>query len=444
MHLFDQLGDLITDAMPRFRVPGVAVGILHEGEEYTAGFGVTSVEHPLSVDAGTLFQIGSVSKTFTATLAMRLVEEGRLDLDAPVRKYLPDLRLADESVAARVTVRHLFIHTGGWLGDYFDDFGPGADALAQYVARMVELPQLTPLGAVWAYNNAAFALAGRVLEVVTGQSYEDALRHRVLAPLALNDTFLFPSDAMTHRFVVGHNVDGDEVRVARPWALARAATPIGGVISNVKELLRYARFHMSDGEGVLSRGALNAMQSPLATAALGDEMGLSWFLRNRGDMRTAGHGGATNGQQCDFTFAPQRGFALCILTNSNRGAALIREVSQWVWQQYFGIAPTELQLIAKSAEELASFVGRYTSLLADIELTLRDGEFVLQSIPKGGFPKRDSPPMPTPPPTRLAFCGEDRVVALDDPFKDLQGEFLRSTDGSIEWFRFGGRIRARE
>ena len=131
MNLFEQLCERITDAMPRLHVPGVAVGLLHEDEEFTAGFGLTSIDHPLAVDADTLFQIGSITKTFTATLAMRLVEHGQLDLEAPVRNYLPDFRLIDDSVATRVTVKQLFIHTAGWVGDYFDDLGPGDDALAK-------------------------------------------------------------------------------------------------------------------------------------------------------------------------------------------------------------------------------------------------------------------------------------------------------------------------
>ena len=107
--------------MEETQTPGVAVGLLHEGEEHVAGFGVTSLENPLEVTPDTLFQIGSITKTFTGTAAMRLVERGELDLDAPVRTYLPGLKLSDEDVAARVTMRHLLTHTGGWIGDYFDD-----------------------------------------------------------------------------------------------------------------------------------------------------------------------------------------------------------------------------------------------------------------------------------------------------------------------------------
>src|SRR6266545_2698458 len=102
-------------------VPGVALGVWHEGDEHAAGVGVTSVENPLEIDADTLFQVGSITKTVTASVAMRLVEQGELDLDAPARTYLPRFRLADEDVATRVTMRHLLTHTGGWVGDYFDD-----------------------------------------------------------------------------------------------------------------------------------------------------------------------------------------------------------------------------------------------------------------------------------------------------------------------------------
>jgi CubicO group peptidase (beta-lactamase class C family) len=109
------LQDVVQTAMRRFHVPGVAVGVVRDGVEETAGFGVTSIDNPLPVDADTLFQIGSITKTFTASAIMRLVEQGRIDLDAPVRGYVPGLRLADPSVTERVTLRHLLTHTAGFI-----------------------------------------------------------------------------------------------------------------------------------------------------------------------------------------------------------------------------------------------------------------------------------------------------------------------------------------
>src|SRR5436853_7715181 len=104
------LQEKLTETAERLQVPGVAVGVLLDGEEHHAFHGVTSVENPLPVDKDTLFQFGSTGKTFTATALMRFVEEGKVDLDAPVRRYLPDFALKDESVAENVTVLQLLNH----------------------------------------------------------------------------------------------------------------------------------------------------------------------------------------------------------------------------------------------------------------------------------------------------------------------------------------------
>ena len=445
---FEQLGSYITDAMQQYHVPGVAVGVQHEGREYTAGFGVTNVKHPLPVNGDTLFQIGSTTKTFTATTAMRLVELSKLDLDMPVRHYLPDFRMADPDVTARVTTRHLLTHVGGWLGDYFDDLGNGDDALALYVARMAELPQLTPLGTVWSYNNAAFSLAGRVIEAVSGQTYEAALTELVLKPLGLNDSFIMPTDVMTHRFASGHIVRDEKPVIATPWPLARSAHAAGALSSTAKDQLRYARFHMGDGRvengtRVLKPESMQQMQTRITDATLGEVMGLSWFLRDADGTRIVRHGGATNGQLSAFLFAPARGFALTLLTNSDTGAELNRSVTSWALEQYLGIAEPAQPHLSSSEAELAPYAGQYTTRLNETDLYVRDGQLMMQLTPKGGFPYKDSPPNPAPPPTRLAFIDADRVVALDAPSTGVQGEFLRDPEGRIEWFRFGSRIKRR-
>src|SRR5579875_1030573 len=185
----DELREVVTTSMEKNHVPGVAVGVINGDEEYEIGFGVTNVDHPLPVDGETLFQIGSTTKTVTGTIAMRLVEQGKLDLEAPLRTYLPDLRLSDEDTAARISMRHLLTHTGGFDGDFFTDTGRGDDALAAVVERMAELAQLAPLGQVWSYCNSGFYLAGRVIEAVAGKTYEAAARELVLDPLGMTQSF---------------------------------------------------------------------------------------------------------------------------------------------------------------------------------------------------------------------------------------------------------------
>jgi CubicO group peptidase (beta-lactamase class C family) len=116
---------------------------------------------------------------------------GRIRFDAPVRDYLPEFKMRDFEATERATIRHLLVHTAGWQGDFFEDTGSGDDALKVYVAKMADLPQVAPLGKIWSYNNSAFSVAGRVIEVVTGKTYETALTELVLAPLELSHTFIF-------------------------------------------------------------------------------------------------------------------------------------------------------------------------------------------------------------------------------------------------------------
>jgi CubicO group peptidase (beta-lactamase class C family) len=201
---FALLSKQVQAAMQRYGVPGVAVGVLAQGREHLAGFGVTNVESPRPVDIDTLFQVGSLAKLATSTAIMRLVEQGCLSLDAPVRDYLPDLTLADAAVADRVTLAHLLTHTSGWTGDFFPDTGRGNDALARYVAAMAKLPQVSAPGRYLSYDNAGYALAGRVLEYLAGKPYETTVKELLFTPLAMPRSTFFAEEAITQTVAAGH------------------------------------------------------------------------------------------------------------------------------------------------------------------------------------------------------------------------------------------------
>jgi CubicO group peptidase (beta-lactamase class C family) len=438
--LFQNLNNEITSRMQRLPIPGLAVGVWHAGIEQAAGFGVTSIENPLNVTPDTLFQVGSISKTFTATALMMLMEAGKVDLDTPIRAYLPDFRLSDKDVAARVTIKHLLTHTGGWLGDYFNDFGFGDDALAKMLIEIAKLPQFTPLGEVWSYCNTGFNIAGRIVEVITGQTYEAAIKEMILDPLGMTMTCYFPHDVMTQRFAVGHAISDRVPKVARPWPIGRAGHPVGGVVSTVIDLLKYARFHMGDGSGLLKAETIKLMQTPIVTGSGLDVFGLSWFVTPIGDLHVLRHGGATHGFQADFTIVPSKQFAVATLTNSDEGSVLYGDLRASAIQHYLDVAWPETPEIKLAEAQLLAYTGHYDAALARRELYLQDGVLMLQSIPHGGFPMPASPPGEPPPPIRLAFWAADKIIALDDPFKGARGEFLRNADGSIAWFRFGSRV----
>ena len=396
--LFRELDERIEAAMTRYHVPGVAVGVYWQGREHLRGFGVTNVDHPLPVDADTLFRIGSTTKTFTATAMMRLVEQGKVDLAAPARTYLPDLTLADEAVAASVTVRQLLNHSAGWLGDDYGDFGRGDDALARYVAGMKQLPQLTPPGQVFAYNNAAIVVAGRVIETLTGKPYETALQELVLDPLGLKHSGFFTDQLVGENIAASHDVEKDRaVVMTGAWAFPRSINSTGGLISSAREQLAYARFHLGDGKAadgkqVLTPQSLQAMRSnpgPGGTITMeidGVCVGF-WQRRTAEGVPVFQHGGSWGGQNSDFFFVPDRQFAMTVLTNSTSGARLMYELgrSGWALSQFCGLSNPPAVPKPQPPERLAHYEGHYKAgvippdgppdkiVELDIELKAADG-----------------------------------------------------------------------
>jgi len=448
-HLWDQLLAFVSEVMEKRDVPGVVAGILHEGETRAGGFGVTNVDHPLPVTAETLFQVGSITKTFTTTTMMRLVEMGKLDLDAKVRTYAPEFKVADETVSAQVTIRHLLTHMAGWFGDYFHDTGTGDDAPARYVADMTDLEQVTPLDAAWSYNNAAFYLAGYIVEVVTGQPYEAALKELLLEPLDLEQIFFDPGDVMTYRFAVGHRIGDEGAEVARPWPLPRAAYPVGGITCSVYDLLHYAGFHMGDGileDGtrLLTPESLSQMQSTQATIWKDETIGLSWFLNDVAGTLLVSHGGGTKGQVSQLTLVPERDFAVAVFTNADLGGFVTDDVVDWALKHYLAIENPKPEAIETAEESLVAYVGRYDNPFTGIDVGLLGGKLVAQVVQKRGFPTEDTPIPPAPPPMSIAVCGDDRLLVMDGPFKGGIVQIGREQDGSVGWVRMGGRICVRQ
>jgi CubicO group peptidase (beta-lactamase class C family) len=449
MPSFDAIIDTTRAAMSRLSVPGVALAILHGGTELAAGLGVTRLDDAAPVSADTPFQIGSISKTFTATMLMQLSERGAVDWKAPVRRYLPDFRLADESVAARVTVEQLVFHRGGWRGDYFPDTGNADDALATTVGMLADLPQVTPLGALFSYNNAAFYIAGRIVEVVTGQTYEAALRELLLVPLGMSKTCLGHEVRPTNAFAHGHSGDAPNARCLEPWALGRAANPVGGIVSNVSDLMRYARLHLSGGlapggRRLLAEASVREMQIPRGDAGdMGDFIGLSWRIGDYGSARTVGHGGATHGQMATFQFVPGRDVAVVVLTNGSRGAELHGEVSTKALAEFAGLTKPVEPLIHVDEATLDSLVGRYEARLTAVDIRRDVDGLKLQLQPLGRFPFEDSPPRQAPPAVRLALTSLDWGLPLDPPLAGSRVGFVRGAGGVVVWVRFGGRLHRR-
>ena len=447
---FTELAARVKSGMRRLGVPGVSLGVWSEGREMIAAFGRTSVENPLRVTPGTYFQIGSITKTMTTAALLRLAELGKVDMDATVASQLPGFAMADPDVTARLTPTHLVTHTGGWVGDYFDDFGNGDDALARMVASIGALPQVTPLGAFFSYNNAGFNIAGRLVEAASGKPYEQALADLVLKPAGMERTRFYPDDVLiTYRFVSGHEKKGGKTVVSRPWAIGRAGNCVGGGVCAVGDLLRWARVMMAGGvspEGVrvLGTGTTARMLEPLLPAGFGRRMALTWNVRDLGGIRFCGHGGATHGQQAVLQFAPGKDFAVALLANSQSGTVLTDTILSWAARLWFDVEGERPEPIVRPrSADLDEFAGRYDLPISAFELKARRGGLTVVDLPRGGFPRPDSPAGEPTPPLRAVLCEADRFLVLDEPSKGSVGEFLRDAKGRVAWCRFGGRVHVK-
>jgi CubicO group peptidase (beta-lactamase class C family) len=431
--------------MARLNVPGVAVGYVIDGAQFADGFGVTNVAHPLQVSLDTQFQIGSTSKTFTASVAMMLVEAGQLALDAPVRTYLPRFSTSSEVESSRVTLRHLLTHHTGWPGDYFKDFGRGDDALARYVDNMARAPQQLRAGEAFSYCNSAFYVLARVIEVVAGAPFEQIVMQRLIAPLGMALTTYFPEDVLGNRVAAGHLVSASGARVARPWHMARCLNGGGGVIASVADQLLYAQFHLdagvtASGHRLLDAATVADMQAPHAQAgSMCDAYGLGWMLDDHNGVAVVKHGGATNGFLSAFELIPAQRFGCTVLTNADTGRELRDSVAGFVRREILALPDRQWTKYTPSSDVLAEYTGTYRAIITTSSICVSQG--TLQLLPRANAAAADAP---SPEPVTLTFHAPDRTVVMDGTHRGARCEFVRDATGKVTWLRWDGRLARRE
>jgi CubicO group peptidase (beta-lactamase class C family) len=338
----------LSDLAVRHRVPGAALGISIGGDQLCVSAGVVNSITGVQVTDETLFQIGSLTKVWTTTVVMQLVDEGRLDLDAPIIEVLPELRLADPDATKQVTMRHLLTHTSGIDGDIFTDTGRGDDCLERYVALLVRAGQNLPLGAAFSYSNSGFVLAGRVIEKLTGLSWDVAMRERLFEPLGLHRTVTLPEEALRHHTAMGHSAaPGAAPEPAAVWGLPRSIGPAGLICASAGDVLTFARMHMSgglapDGTPVLRPASVAAMAArqldlPVPHTS-GDSRGLGWGRYGWDGHRLVGHDGNTVSQSAYLRVLPERDLAVALLTNAGEAHELYAALFTEVFAELAGVA----------------------------------------------------------------------------------------------------------
>ncbi|MDX3533995.1 serine hydrolase [Streptomyces sp. MB09-01] len=448
-----ELAEFVGQAATKFGVPGVSVGVWADGVETFASHGVTSLDNPLPVDRDTLFQVGSATKTFTAVALMRLVADGRVELDAPVRRYVPELVLADEKTADEITVLNLLNHTSGLGWNIIVDTGDGDDALAAFVAKMAELEIIGEPGARASYSQAAYNLLGRVLENVMGLTYEQAIASLLFEPLGLSNSFFGTADVMTRRFAVGHNSDEDgNLAVAKEWRLARGNNPGGGLASSAADVLSWARFQLGDGrtevgEQLLPTELLHRMREQtveLRGSNLGDGFGICWFLREVDGVRTIEHGGSANGQFCELLIVPERNFAVVAMANAGpAGIAFNRSAVRWALEHYLGVVDKDPEPLPYDEARAREVVGSYDNDAMALTVAMDRAGLTMAATIKPEI--REAADFEMPADYESAAMGllpgdGDEFIVTAGGLQGQRGFFSRDASGAVVGIDLGGRI----
>src|SRR3954449_6189512 len=430
-------------------VPGASLAILDGEEVGEAAYGVLNIRTGVEATTDSLFQIGSITKVWTATLVMQLVDEGKVDLDVPLVTYLPDFKVADADVTRTVTTRHLLAHTSGIDGDLFLDTGRGDDAIEKYVAACADLGQNHPLGATMSYCNSGYTVLGRLIEVLRDQTWDTVLRERIFVPLGLDSAGTLPEEALLYAAATGHiTPPGGELMVTPQWGIYRSAGPAGLIHATARQVLSFAKLHLADGVApdgtrVLSAESAQAMREPQVEVpdrwTLGSHWGLGWILMTWGDKPVYGHDGATLGQGAFLRIVPEAGVAISLLANGGHARDLFVDLFSEILDDIADVEmPGRLEPSATPPKvELDRYTGSYVREGVEMTLTVEgDGlqaKIRATSALAKAMGEHDIPPM------RVVPIEDDVFVAKGpDDESWIPMVFFRLPDGS-EYVHFGAR-----
>lgn len=451
-------GDL-ADLIGEYRVPGASLAAWHDGTLEEAAAGVVNLDTKVPATPDTLFQIGSITKLYTGALVMQLVEEGALTLDDPIRTWLPDFKVGDPEATEKVTLRHLLSHTGGIDGDYFKDAGRGEDRISRLVGMIHDLPNIVPLGAMFSYSNVGFVIAGRLIEVATGLTWDKAVRTRLAKPLGTPSFSTLPEQAMRYLTAIGHIGNPDAgLRVTPIAYLAQSNAPAGATpMARARDVIAFACMMMADGVAedgtrILNPWSIKAMTAEAVACPEGlhiDAIGLPFFLWNWSGGALAGsrsydvlgHDGATVGQAAWFRFHPASGTAAVLLTNGGNGKGLVRELFGDLFGELTGLRPPAPPEPNPSlALDLGKYQGRYERSAGALLIEARDGALLCSGEPAPDYALfQSASTVRLEPVSETLFVGTSPGMTEPDTYHFLDPD----ADGAPRILHTGVRAHAR-
>lgn len=328
---FAAIDKFIETEMQAQRLPGLALGIVQGNQiVHLKGFGIADPSGR-PVTPQTPFIIGSSSKSFTALAVMQLVEAGKVELDAPVQRYLPWFRVADEAASAHITVRHLLYQTSGLstkTGRSFQGNGDTSDNALEQTVRKLSAAELTgPAGAAHQYSTVNYSVLGLIVQTVTGQSYETYIQEHIFDPLAMQNSFTSQAEAQPQGLATGYNYAfGIPRAVDVPFN--RSLLPAGYLISSAEDMAHYLIAQLNDGSyngtSLLTEDGMIEMHNPAVPSGATDtSYGMGWFVGPINGIPAVHHQGETFNFHSNMILIPDRQWGIVLLINGENSMDLI-------------------------------------------------------------------------------------------------------------------------
>lgn len=307
--------------MDLYDIPGASLTMIQDGRVlYTQGYGVRdlSLAAPEPINADTAFALASLTKSFTALAALKLVEAGELDLDTPIVSYVPEFTTQDVAAAKKITMRHLLSHTAGFVSDDVAWYTGKITDREQVVKHIATLPQKTQPGASFSYNNPGYAMAGIVIERISGKTWEDFVTQNVLLPLGMTETTpYFDAIRTLPNHAAPHSLDvWAGIRRTAYFPFEQPTAPAGAMISTANDLVKYALFQLGDGTIDGKQFLPAALMAEMHTEQFQTGYGLGWSLSELDEMPVVWHSGSINGYASLLMLLPELNFAAIALMNA--------------------------------------------------------------------------------------------------------------------------------
>jgi len=437
-----ELEPKISEAISKGQLPGFAIGVVKDGKlVYAKGFGVAKLGGNTSITPRSLFHMASVTKTFVATAVMQLVEQGKIDLDAPVTKYLPYFKLNDERYR-EIKIRQMLSHTSGipdtvnynWDKPEYD-----AGALERFVRSTADEKLVFTPGEKFGYSNTAYEILGDVIAKVSGQSFEDYVQQHILTPLGMKDSTLLVREANPQLLTSPHVSENQKVVVSKIFPYNRAHAPSSTLYSSIEDMSRWAIANLNhgelDGKRILRRETVESMWRPVVDA-LGMKEGISWFTTEKSGHRLVLHSGGDVGFESLVILAPDDSVAVIAMNNfGSSDRNYLQEFVSLALRTILGlessgqssvataIVPTQLSADdarTKTDEVLANYVKALGGQAALEKITSRvaKGSFEVSGIAMSG-------PVET-----FAKAPNLRLIVLQMPGQEV---FKDGFDGRVGW-----------